>query len=220
MITIAEVVEEIVRHSPLLEEGMKKGIINYSSLARELKPEIEEKVFKSIQTGAIIMALKRFSLKTQKKTKDVRSIFKHSPDMLVRSHLMEYTIANSETLLEKHRVFFNKINNKNNKYFFIITQGVFETAMIISQDLQTFIVQNLKGEQITACVKNLSSITIQLPESNVTMPGLYGYILRSLGWEGINVVEVASTYTEFTIILKEADVDRAFSVLKKTLTPR
>jgi len=219
MITIAEVVEQIVRHSPLLEEGMKKGIINYSSLARELKPEIEEKVYKSIQTGAIIMALKRFSLKTQKKTKDVRTIFKHSPDMIVRSHLMEYTISNSDTLLEKHRSFFNKIN-KNNKYFFIITQGVFETAMIISQDLQVFIEQSLKGEKIIARMKDLSSITIQLPTANVTTPGLYGYMLRSLGWEGINVVEVASTYTEFTIILKEADVDRAFSVLKKTLTPR
>ena len=139
--------------------------------------------------------------------------------MIVRSNLMEYTIANSETLLEKHRGFFNKIN-KNNKYFFIITQGVFETAMIISQDLRTFIEQNLKGEKITARMKNLSSITIQLPDANVTTPGLYGYILRSLGWEGINVVEVASTYTEFTIILKETDVDRAFFVLKKTLTPR
>ena len=124
MITISEVVEDIVKHSPLLEEGMKKGIINYSSLARQMKEDIEERVFKTIQTGAIIMALKRFSKKTLKKTHDVRSIFKHSIDMIVRSNLMEYTITNSPTMLEKHRGFFNRIN-KNNKYFFIITQGVF-----------------------------------------------------------------------------------------------
>jgi aspartokinase len=218
MITIAEVVEDIVRHAPLLEEGMKKEIINYSALARQLKPEIEEKVFKPIKTGAIIMALKRFSHKTQKKTRNVRSIFKHSPDMIVRSHLMEYTIVNSPTIIEKHRGFFNKIN-KNNKYFLIITQGVFETAIIISQELKSLVDENFRDEHVSSKVINLSSITIRLPDANVTTPGLYGYILRSLGWEGINVIEVASTYTEFTIILKESDVDRAFSVLKKTLMP-
>ena len=79
---------------------------------------------------------------------------------------------------------------------------------------------NFNDEHITSRMKKLSAITLQLPANNVTTPGLYGYILRSLGWENINVIEIASTYTEFTIILKEVDVDRAFSVLKKTLTPK
>ena len=97
---------------------------------------------------------------------------------------------------------------------------MFETAIILSRDLRLLVEQNFKKEKIISVAEDLSAITIQLPEINVTTPGLYGYILKSLGWEGINVIEVASTYTEFTIILKETDVDRAFSVLKKTLTPK
>lgn len=219
MIAIAEAVEELVHYSPLLEEGISRGIVNYSALARLIKSDVEEKVFKTIKTGAIIMALKRLSKRKYSKEKDIWAIFKQNPDMIVRSHLMEYTIVNSQTLLEKYRGFFNKIN-KNNKYFLIITQGVFETAIIISQELQKLVDENFQNEKITSRMKDLSSITIQLPDDNVTTPGLYGYILKSLGWEGINVIEVASTYTEITIILKEADVDRAFSVLKKTISHR
>jgi len=219
MITITETVEELVRYSPLLEEGISKNIINYSSLARLIKPEVEEKVFKSIKTGAIIMALKRLSKRKYSKEKDVRAIFKQNPDMIVRSNLMEYTLVNSDTLIDKHRHFFEKIH-KNHKYFLIITQGVFETAIILSQDLKPLVEQNFKEEKIISIEENLSAITIQLPTINVTTPGLYGYILKALGWEGINVIEVASTYTEFTIILKEVDVDRAFSVLKKTVSHR
>jgi aspartokinase len=52
----------------------------------------------------------------------------------------------------------------------------------------------------------------------VTTPGVYGKILRTLEWNGINVVEVASTYTEFTIILKDGDIDRAFATIKRALS--
>ena len=219
MITIAEAVEELVRYSPLLEEGISRGIINYSALARLIKIDVEEKVFKTIKTGAIIMALKRLSKRKYSKEKDVRAIFKQNPDMIVRSNLMEYTLVNSDTLIDKYRHFFEKIR-KNHRYFFIITQGVFETALILSQDLKPLVESNFKDEKIILITENLSAITIQLPAINVTTPGLYGYILKTLGWEGINVIEVASTYTEITIILKEIDVDRAFSVLKKTMSHR
>ncbi len=219
MITIAEAVEELVRYSPLLEEGISKNIINYSALARLIKPDVEEKIFKSIKTGAIIMALKRLSKRKYAKEKDIRTIFKQNPDMIVRSSLIEFTFVNSDTLIDKYRHFFEKIR-KNRKYFFIITQGVFETALILSQDLKPLVEDNFKEEKIISIAEGLSAITIQLPEINVTTPGLYGYILKALGWEGINVIEVASTYTEITILLKEIDVDRAFSVLKKTISHR
>jgi hypothetical protein len=214
MITIAEAVKEIVKNSPLLDEGISMGIINYSSLARSIKPQIEEKVFKTVQVGAIVMALKRFSKNVTFKSSQVKHIFEKDPDMIVRSHLVEYTIANSATLIEKHRMFFNKVGHEH-KYFFIITQGVFETAMIISSELKTLVDQNFKDEKIISQMEGLSSITIQLPPENVTTPGLYGHILKALGWEGINVIDVSSTATEFTLILKDQDVDRAFSALKK-----
>lgn len=40
------VVEEIIKKSPFLEEALAEGIINLSSLSRQIKPEIDEQLHK------------------------------------------------------------------------------------------------------------------------------------------------------------------------------
>ena len=59
MITISQIVYSIIENKPFLEEGLKKGIINLSALARFIKPDIEKKLQKKVKTGAIIVALDR-----------------------------------------------------------------------------------------------------------------------------------------------------------------
>ena len=54
-----------------------------------------------------------------------------------------------------------------------------------------------------------------VPESNVRIAGIYYFILHRLAREGINIVEVISTQQEFTLVVKEADTDRTFSLLMK-----
>jgi len=49
MIAIPEVVEKIVVDSPLLEEGLSAGIINLSTLARKIRPQVESKLVKTVQ---------------------------------------------------------------------------------------------------------------------------------------------------------------------------
>ncbi|KKP68587.1 MAG: hypothetical protein UR68_C0001G0037 [Candidatus Roizmanbacteria bacterium GW2011_GWA2_35_19] len=216
MITISQIVEEIISKSPFLEEGIYQNIINYSSLARLIKPKVEEKLFKKIKEGAIVMSLRRI-VKKSASYLSLKKIFNKSPDMIVRSNLIEFTIINSGTLLAKHRNLLEKIS-KENKYFFTITQGVFETGIIVSQELGPKIEIIFEEEKIIEKLLNLSSITVKLPEENVTTPGVYYFILKALAWNGINIVEVVSTYHEITLILETKEIDRAFSVLKSSMT--
>jgi hypothetical protein len=60
---------------------------------------------------------------------------------------------------------------------------------------------------------------IRLAPSTVRSPGVYYSILKQLAWRAINVVDVVSTYTEFTIVVEHADVDRAFAALRETVAP-
>ena len=46
------------------------------------------------------------------------------------------------------------------------------------------------------------------------IPGVLYFILKILAWEGINITECVSTFTELTIILDNKDIDRAFSIIK------
>ena len=61
MKTIASVVEHYIKTKPYLSTAMAQGIINLTSLARQIQPEIEETLQKPARSGAIVMALKRIS---------------------------------------------------------------------------------------------------------------------------------------------------------------
>lgn len=212
MITIPETVEQIISGSPFLEEALNEGIINYSALARKIKPEIERRLMKNVQQGAILMALRRMPKKF-KPANSLKKIMHSSNDLIVRSNLIEFVIANTNFTINMHENLI-KMSEQEEQYFMTITEGVFETTIIASNDLYKQIKPILTPEKIISELTNLSSITIHLPTSNVYSPGLYYFFLKALAWEGINVVEVVSTYTEFTIVLENKDVDRAFSVLK------
>lgn len=213
MITVPEVVGELIRKSPYLDEALSDGMVNTSALARRLKPQIEEILFKSVTEGSIIMALKRLA-HSRKITKDeFGAVFEKTPDMIVRSNLVEITISHSEA----HRVAIQKILTQVQTIrnaLFIVTQGVFETTMIVSSELVPVIQKQISGKRISY-FEDLSSITIALPESTVPATGIYYHILKPLALEKISIVEVASTYTEFTIIIRNNDVDRAFATLKR-----
>ncbi len=215
MITIPEVVKDIVITMPYLEEALTQGIINTSALARQLKPHIEELLYKKIQTGAIVMALKRMKKGATQKT-NPKYIFTKTPDIIIRSNLVEFTLANSDTIINCLRKLLEQ-NPSSHKYFLTFTQGVFETAIITSADWKSEVDNILLGETIIGKQEDLSALTIILPETNVTTPGVYYYILKSLAWNNINIIDVVSTKEEFTLIFEEGEIDRAFSILKKLL---
>ncbi len=57
MMSISQVVEQVIKNRPYLTESLAAGIINVSSLARQLQPEIEKALRREVNTGAIVMAL-------------------------------------------------------------------------------------------------------------------------------------------------------------------
>ena len=63
--------------------------------------------------------------------------------------------------------------------------------------------------------EHLSAISFKSPEENVSVPGIYYYVFQKLSWEGININQVISTSNEFTILVSESEVDKAFSIINK-----
>jgi hypothetical protein len=214
MITIPEVVAKIIKKSLYLEEALALGLINLSALARFIKPDVEREAMKEVKDGAVIVALNRLSRKTVKRARRLKSVFRNAPDLTVRSNLMEVTYANAERLIVRQKKLLDQLGGKPG-YFLTVTQGINETTIIASRELKEKILAIFKGERIIARIENLSSITVLLPRGTALVPGVYSYILKSLAWEGINIVEVVSTLDEFTLILEDKNIDQAFSLIKK-----
>lgn len=94
------------------------------------------------------------------------------------------------------------------------SEGVYEVNIVISTSFALEIESVFKTEQQLSKLDQLASVTMRLPSSNVKKVGLYYSILKKLAWNKINIIEVISTTNEFTIIVGEKDIGKAFSVIK------
>jgi hypothetical protein len=208
------IVEEIIKKSPFLEEALAEGIINLSSLSRQIKAEIDEELCKDVQIGAIVMALKRLSPKFDPNLKiKVKKVINKLGDITVRSKITYYTFKNSDSIIEKQAELLKKLKGKKD-IFFAFSQGVYETSIILSDSEHSDVDLIFKNETVVQESKGLSSITIKLPSENSDVSGIYYFILKKIAWEGINILDIISTMHEFTIIVDDESIDRAFTILK------
>ncbi|MGE5041880.1 MAG: hypothetical protein ACM3IJ_03170 [Candidatus Levyibacteriota bacterium] len=184
MITVPEATEKIVKRSRYLSEAMSKDLINLSSLARYIKPEIEEMLIKEVSLPSVIMALKRLSVKLAP-TSSFQNILSTAPQLTVRSSL---SFLRSKTGKSEHT-----------GSLFALTQNEKETVALVEKQ---------KGEI------PVSAITIKLEKNHKDMPGVYYFFLKSLAWERINVLGIFATEEHFTIVIEDKDTSRAFGILK------
>ncbi|MCH1431722.1 MAG: aspartate kinase [Flavobacteriaceae bacterium] len=214
MKTIASTVSEYVKTKPYLASALSDGIINLTSLARKIHPDIEALMNKPVNQGAIIMSLKRVSDEARyTATKKIIKVLKNLGDITVRSALVDYGFLLSETLLLTQANLLKKIEFKKD-VFYTSSRGVAESNIVVSQNLVPLVDELFQNEVCQSKVENLSSITIKLPTDNVKIPGIYYFLFQRLSWEGVNITEVISTSNEFTILMDEDQVDIAFKVIK------
>lgn len=213
MNSIGKITEDLINRSPFLREAMTDDLINISALARKLKPEIEDMVGKEVKEGAIVMAIKRMSPGLYHRLNvKITNVMGELGDFLVRSNLTDFTFENSESMKVKQTELIQEINKENDS-FFTICKGVTETTFIVSSQHTNKIERIFSQEKLKSNTKDLASVTVKLPQINREIYGIYYYILKHLAWEGINIVEIVSTSNEFTIVVKQDDVDKAFKIL-------
>lgn len=213
MVSVPEVVEQIINNMPFVEDALAKGLVNTSALAREIQPQVIEILGKDVQEGAIVMALNRNKSIFTKTDKSIQSILDKLADITVKSNIVEVTIQNSHDTLNKIRQLLERIEAKPDK-FIAITQGVAEVTIITTKNNLTDIEEIIASDEIILKQTDLSSITVKLPPENVEVPGVYYQILKKIAWKGINIIDTVSTTNEITIVFSQDDIEQAFSIIK------
>jgi hypothetical protein len=213
MLTIPNAVEEVIKNKPFLESALVEGLINLSALARQLKPDIEKKVGKEVNDSAVIMALNRLVPRLElMSAMKFKKVVENIGDIIVRSNLADIAFANSPTLFEKQAELLDRIRSMKD-VFCTFSQGIYETTLVISTSILELVEEIFVRETQIAKTDNLSSITVKLPTENTICPGVYYYIFKELAWDNINIAEVISTTNEFTVVISDQDIHRAFTIL-------
>lgn len=214
MITVSQRVEELVNQSPYLREAITDKLINLSSLARKLKPQIEKDLVKPITEGSILIALQRYA-STLKPYYQVNPA-DYLANLTLRSDLFELTVKNSSELLPKLAAVSQGIENPHASLL-VFTQGMYETTVITSVALKPELDKALADETIVQTIPDLIGISLQRTHGQIETTGVLQFPLRILAWEGISVIEIITTMNEIMVVVRDFEVDRAVSSIRHAL---
>ena len=215
MKTVSAAVEQYIKSKPFLQTALSQGIINLTSLARIIRKEIQgETSHREVRNGAIVMALKRLSTDMEfRSTHRIVKVIKNIGNIIIRPNLTDYTFLVSETLMNCQAELLKNLQHKSD-VFCATTRGVNESTIIVSNSVESLVEKIFSKEKCLHKFTDLGSISVKLPEENVSTSGLYYFIFQRLAWEGVSMNEVISTANEFTIVVPEEQVDVAFKVIK------
>lgn len=214
MKTVASIVENHIKNKPFLLSGLSQGIINLTSLSRNMMDELVWEFPKDVKQGAIVMALKRLTIDLDFRINNrILRVLKNIGEITVRSSLCDYTFAISSTILDKQAELITQIKPFQD-VFYTSSRGVSETNIMVSASVSLMVEKLFDSEKLLLKLPNLASITVKLPQDNVSTPGLYYYIFQRLAWEGVVINQVISTSNEFTILVGDDQVEVAFGIIK------
>ncbi|NLR94555.1 MULTISPECIES: hypothetical protein [Flammeovirga] len=214
--TLAETIADLINKSPFLQEGISEGIVNYSALARKMNPEVNVLMDKEIQEGAIVMALKRMAHKIEpsRMEEQAKEYIRHMGDILVRSDLVDFAYKNSPTLISCQKNLLELVQGNSSDLFHASSKGMHETNIITSKSFAPKVRELfLKEEKLTE-IQELAAVTMRMPMSyDKDAPGVFYFILKTLAWNKINVVEFISTKHEFSIVIEKREINKTFNLL-------
>jgi hypothetical protein len=210
---LSKIIDKLVNQSPFIQEAIAEGLINISSLARKLNPDIQRILGKEVSDSAIIMAIKRMPPGANQKIElKIKNFMRELGDLIVRSNLIKYTFKNYVGISQDQAKFLSQIKDISDN-FYTVSRGVSETTIITNAQFAEKIDKMFQKDSLISELGNLSAITMKLPAINTEISGVYYYLLKKIAWEGINLAEVISTTNEFTVVVDTKIVSHTFTVL-------
>ncbi|MDP7180695.1 MAG: hypothetical protein QF824_05495 [Candidatus Woesearchaeota archaeon] len=207
---ITKLTEQYISNHPSIKDGMKKGIINYSKLSRQIAEDSDIDLKKNFD--AILIACRRYSDKLKSyetKESKVLKILKQSK-VEIKNKIIVVVIEKSiyfDNLLTLEKEI------KKKAEIFNLIEGTNAITLITTEEFLDKI-RTLFKSKIIKENKDLVEITLRSPKEIETTPGVINY-LYSLFWDNdINIVETMSCWTDTLFVIKEEDIGRIMPLLK------
>lgn len=209
MIKISDALLDIFQGNEVLSQGIQENLLNLSEVARKIKPLVEARLKKEIQTSALIMNLSRIARRIE--TIEKKQTFKLNR-LHVYAGLVVFTLDNSLELERQIHKLYTRIKEENG--YITVSQGMHETTCILEESL-FFEVEKILNIPFKSVIPNITAIGITFDETYFETAGLISKVLRALDQQRINIVEMASTFTELTLYIRSEDRTLCFDTLQR-----
>lgn len=208
MVSVNKAVEELLKSKPFIDDGFRLGIVNYSGVARYLIPDLEKEIGGKVNPEAVIMAVKRYAEKISGKSVSEQLMeFLGECDLRLKGDMVEITLEKTAANFGLASGIYKKIDKGDvvNVY-----QSLTEIAILLDDKNKNLILEKSGPIHVE---EDLAIITLKTPPEIIEMPGFIYYLLGLVVREGIAVVDVISTFTEFNLVVKQSDAARVYDLL-------
>ena len=215
MLKISDALKELIDGNPWLSFGFHHRLLNLSRVAQFLKSAVEARTLKDVQASAILMNLSRLQNKGIGESTRVEPFFVDK--IHIHSGLCSLNLAKTPVAHRKLNRFVAQIQERRG--FLTITEGVGEITLIVEQEFLKLLKMDaaLQPAQIHY---EIGAVGVSFPDKYLKVPGLLYRLLQQVALQNINVIEVASTATEFNIFLHEKDVRLGFDAIYRAFAKR
>jgi len=215
MVTISHVVQKLVDEKIYIQEAIGKGIASYGSVAKHLKPEVEEELRKEVAHYAIVAALRRYAEKLRKKFKDIKFDANNS-EVNLKTHVIDINIQKEPCLFDKLKKIYDVIDFEQGDILHIIYGR--NTVNIITNERYKEKIENfLRHETILRIDEDLVALSFSIDKKLVKTPGVLFHIVRNFAWENINIIDTITIDLELTFIVKKKDAIAGYKALQRLI---
>ena len=174
MKTVQKIVNGLLKESPFIEDGLTDGYINLTALAKVYQPRVEKTSGKPVQTGAIVMAIKRCNTPygTAMHHRKISEYIANLGGTIIRTNLVDFTFKNSSELSNRHQEFLLSIKDRPT-VFHASSKRVSETNIMTYTSMSSIISQLFENEKMIHKIDNLASLTMRLPIDHFCISGIF-----------------------------------------------
>lgn len=207
MATTTELTQNYISKHSSIKDCLKKGLINYSALSRQISKELD--ISGKSSKEAILIAARRYKdkIKSAALEDDVIKLFENS-NLDIKNNIVVFTIDKNiypDSLIEIEK----KIKNEGSLFFLI--EGT-KSITIILQKQSSAIVEKRFKKSLMLKKEDLVLVTLTSKGIGKT-PGAVSYISSIFFENEINIEEFMSCYDDTLIVIEKKNLSKIMEIL-------
>ena len=208
--SISEVVREIITKNRSIYDCMKMDLINYTSLAVKIQPEIERILGNSVNLNTVVVAIKRYadSFEIKEEVKE-ESVLKNAR-LALTDGIMDVKFSVKDSNKMNPMIILDKFSKITNNYDFFRLSDSFRFLAEDMDDIRQIFSNVPENDNMFST--GLAKIRILIPNAQ-NQSDVVSYVAEVLHVNGVELVNAFFSQDNITIILNERDSSKAYDIL-------
>jgi len=206
----SEITLEYIREHPYIKSCLRKGIINYSSLARLVAKELD--IEKKSSKDAILIAARRYHEKLKKEVsheKKIKDLLAAS-ELEMKNKIAVFILEKGLNLDQLHKIELNAV--KASGTFYLIEGS--ENYTLIIQGKHSKMIKEKFKRQIVRSYADMALIHLKSPKDIENIQGVMSYLTTLFVENGVNIIEFLSCWTDTLFVIESKDVGKTIDFMK------